>query len=81
MRNKRHVPLTTGLVALAIAACLAIWVGGLWGILGAALLAAFGIPSIKTALFASDREIRELTDPNLGRRPSEETNRKFRDRM
>lgn len=81
MRSNRHVPLIVGLAALAIAIYLAIWVGGLWGILGAALLAAFGIPSIKTALFASDREVRELTDPNLDRRPSEETIRKFTDRM
>ncbi len=75
------MPLIYGIVALALAAYLAIWTGGLWGILGAALLAAFGTPSIKTALFATDREIDELTDPDLSRKPSEETIRKFTDRI
>jgi hypothetical protein len=67
-----------GLGALALASYLAIGVGGIWGIAGAALLAAFGAPSLKTALFASDREIREMTgDAPL----SEETKRKFEDRL
>jgi hypothetical protein len=52
-----------------------------WGVLGAALLAAFGVPSVKTGLFASDKELQELTDPRLNRKPSESTIQNFKDRI
>lgn len=78
MSRNRHVPLIMGLAALALAAYLVIEVRGLWAWVGAPLLLVFAIPSIKTALFASDQEIRELT----GAAPlSEDTKRKFEDRI
>jgi hypothetical protein len=77
MRPKRHVPLIIGLAALALAVYLAVGIGAFWGILGAALLAMFAIPSIKTALFASDREVRELTGEA---QITEETKQKYEDR-
>lgn len=80
MKNNRHVPLIMGLLAIAIAIYLAIWIGGALGVLGAALLLAFGVSSIKTALFASDKEIQELTDPDLTRKPSETTIKNLEDR-
>jgi hypothetical protein len=77
-RSNRHVPLIMGVGALALAAYLVIDVRGLWAWIGTPLLLVFAIPSIKTALFASDQEIRELT----GAAPvNEETKRKFEDRL
>ena len=81
MKSKRHVPLILGLVSLAISMYLAVSVGGLLAIIIATLLAAFGFPSLKTAFFASDKEIQELTNPDMRVRPSEETEKKFEDRL
>jgi hypothetical protein len=77
----RHVPFTLGIIAIGLAVYLAVWVGGVLGITGATLLFAFGIPSLKTALFASDREIGELTNPDLSQKPSADTVNKFKDRV
>jgi hypothetical protein len=80
-RTKRFVPLIVGLIALSLAGYLAIWVGGLLAIVGAALLGAFAAASIKTALFATERAIDELTNPDLRQKPAEDTVKGFIDRI
>ena len=78
MKSNRHVPLIIGLFSIGIALWLIIYFSGWWKFIPAVLLLAFGWPSIKTAISASDKEIRELT----GEDPvSEETQKKFRDRV
>lgn len=78
MRTNRHVPLILGTFCVAGAGYLIVAHGGIWTIIIGALLLAFGIPSIKTGLFASRQELRELT----GEAPlSEETKRKLEDRV
>ncbi len=76
--RNRHVPLIMGIVALGLAAWLALGFSGWWRYIPATLLLAFGWVSLKTALFASDQELKELT----GTGPmSEETRKKFQDRL
>lgn len=81
MRSRRYVPLIMGLVSIAIAAYLAISIGGFFGIVGATLFVAFGFPALKTALFASDKEVHELTNPDMNEPISEETEKKFEKRL
>jgi hypothetical protein len=76
--SNRHVPFITGVVALGLAAWLALGSSGWWRYIPGTLLLAFGWASLKTALFASNRELKELT----GTGPvSEETRKKFKDRL
>lgn len=77
-RNHRYVPIIFGLVFIAAGVFLAIGVGKWWSILLGALCLMFGWPSLKTGLFASPKEIAEMTN---GGPASEETDRKFRDRL
>jgi hypothetical protein len=67
-----------GILCIAAAVVIVFIFDGWWRLFISALLLAFGWPSIKTALFASDREIDELT----GRKPvSKETEERFSDRI
>ena len=76
--RNRHVPLITGIVALGLAAWLALGFSSWWRYIPVTLLFAFGWVSLKTALFASNQELKELT----GTGPmSEETRKKFQDRL
>ena len=78
MSNNRHVPLIMGVLALALAAWLVLGFSGWWRYIPGTLLLAFGWMSLKTALFASNQELKELT----GTGPmSEETRKKFEDRL
>lgn len=73
--SNRHVPLITGVVALAAGIGLSVW--NLWLAIPGALLIWFGWVSLKTGMRASDEEIAELT----GRAAlSETTKQKFSDR-
>lgn len=75
---KRHVPLITGVVAIGIALWLVIGVSGWWKYLPGSLLLWFGWVSIKTGLFATDRENDELTSPGP---ISKKTEDRFKDRL
>jgi len=76
--SNRHVPVITGVVAIGLAAWLALGFSGWWRYIPGTLLLAFGWVSIKTAVFASPKELQELT----GEGPvSEETKRKLQDRL
>ncbi len=78
MSNNRHVPLITGVVAFGLAAWLVLGFAGWWRYIPGTLLLAFGWVSLKTALFASNQELKDLT----GTGPlSEETRKKFEDRL
>lgn len=78
MKSNRLVPLIMGILSIGIALWLIINFSDWWKFIPAVLLLAFGWPSLKTAIFATDREIKELTgeDPM-----SEETEKKFKDRI
>ena len=76
--SNRHVPLITGIVALALAGWLVFGFAGWWKYFPAGLLLAFGWASLKTGLFAPGKEIQELTGPDP---MSEETKRNFQDRL
>ena len=78
MSSNRHVPAITGIVALALAAWFLFGFSGWWRYIPSTLLLAFGWVSIKTALFASSKELRELTTSEP---MSEETRRKLEDRL
>ena len=78
MSNNRHVPLITGVITLGLAAWVILGFSGWWRYIPGTLLLAFGWVSLKTGLFASKQELRELT----GTGPmSEETRRKLEDRL
>ena len=72
------MPLITGIVALGLAAWLVLGFAGWWRCIPGTFLLAFGWVSLKTALFASNQELKELT----GTGPmSEETRKKFENRL
>ena len=78
MASNRHVPLITGIVAIGLAAWLVLGFSGWWRYIPGTLLLAFGWVSIKTTIFASPRELQELT----GEGPvSDETKQNFQDRL
>lgn len=76
MKKNRHVPWILGGGALALGLWL-ILQRGWWQFFVGCTLLWFGWVSVKTALFASDREIAELTGETM----SEETKKKFQDRF
>ena len=78
MSNNRHVPLITGVVALGFAVWLLLGFSSWWRYIPVTLLFAFGWVSLKTALFASNQELKELTGTGL---MSEETKKKLQDRL
>ncbi len=78
MSSNRHVPIILGAIALFLAPYLIFAFSGWWKYIVGTFLFIFGYASLKTALFASDQEIKELT----GTRPaSEETITKLKDRI
>ena len=78
MPTNRHVPIILGLASIAAALFFIFYFTGWWKFIPATLFLAFGWPSLKSGLFASNQEIRELT----GDAPiSEDTERKFKDRI
>lgn len=77
-RNNRHVPLILGIVSLGLALFLLLKFHS-WWIYGLGLcFFIFGWVSIKTFLFASDKEISELTGQS---QMSADTDKKFKDRI
>lgn len=70
--GNRYVPFISGLVALALAAWLIFAFEGWWKYLVGGLLFAFGWVSLKTAIFATDTEIEELTIPGPVSKKTEE---------
>ena len=79
MNRLRLVPLLSGVLAVGSAAFVLIGVGGLWIVLIATPLLAFGCVSIKTAFQGSEKEIVELTDNATTL--SEETKQNLGDRL
>lgn len=78
MFGNRHVPLIMGVMAIGIAIWLVLSFSGWWRYIPATLLLMFGWPSLKTAFFASDKEIEELTGRGA---MSDETRKNFEDRI
>lgn len=78
MSGNRHVPLIMGVVSIGIALWLIFGFSGWWRYIPATLLLMFGWPSLKTAFFASDTGIEELTGTGA---MSEEPRKKFEDRI
>ena len=78
MSSNRHVPIITGFVALALAAWFVLGFSGWWRYMPGTLLIAFGWVSLKTALFASNQELKEITSTGP---MSEDTRKKFEDRL
>lgn len=76
--NNRHVPIIVGIVSMALCSWLIFGFSGWWRYIPGTLLLAFGWVSIKTGLFASEKEIAELTRPG---KMSEDTRKKFEDRL
>jgi hypothetical protein len=76
--SKRHVPFITGAVCLAIAAFLLFRVHSKWTYFVGPLLILYGIGSLRTAVSATDEEIRQLTTSEP---MSDQTERKLRDRL
>ena len=75
-KANRHVPWIMGLASLAMAVWLFSFMNW-WQFLVGLLFLSFGWASVKTALFASDEEIHELTGGEM----SSETKRKLMDRL
>lgn len=59
---KRYVPLVMGIVGLGLAVTFLFGFGGWWRYIPATIFVAYGLFSIRVALFASDRVVRKLTD-------------------
>ena len=59
--SNRHVPIILGVIALVIAFYLVGAFSGWWRYLIGTLFFCFGYVSLKTALFASNQELKELT--------------------
>ena len=76
--GNRHVPLISGIVSIGIAAWFSYAFDGWWKYLIGGFLLAFGWVSIKTAFFATDTEIAELTSPGP---MSEKTEERFKKRL
>jgi hypothetical protein len=78
MSSNRHVPRILGVIALFLAFYFMGTFSGWWKYIVGTFLFIFGYVSLKTALFASDQEIKELTGTGPA---SEETMKKLRDRI
>jgi hypothetical protein len=70
--GNRHVPFLSGLAALGLAVWITLSFTGWWRYIVGTLLLAFGWVSLKTAIFATDREIHELTTPGPVSKKTEE---------
>jgi hypothetical protein len=76
--GNRHVPFICGIFAIGLATWVVFNFEGWWRFLIGAFLLAFGCASIKTAIWATDTEISELTKPGP---VSRKTNEKFQERL
>ena len=74
--SNRHVPIILGLVSLIAAILIAIKFDGWWVYLVGGILLMMACGALKTGFFASDKEIKELTEPGP---VSDETKKKFND--
>lgn len=61
--SNRHVPIIMGIIGLTFAFCIIIKFNGWWPYTVGGILAMFGCGLIKTGIFASEKEIIELTEP------------------
>ena len=77
-KSRRYVPVTFAAICVIVALFIFFKFGGLWTyiVVGFLLMLAWG--SMKTGLFASDKEIGELTAPGP---VSEDTKKRFQDRL
>jgi len=75
-RSNRYVPIILGFVSIIAAIFIVVSFRGWWTYIVGGILLMFGWPSLKTGLFASNKEIEELTEPDP---ISEETTRMFHD--
>ena len=76
--NNRHVPLIIGGICIGAAIWLLLGVTGWWRFIVGPVLLFIGWPALKTGLFASAKEIDELTGTGA---MSDETAQKFKDRI
>ena len=76
--KNRHVPLIMGVISVAAAFFIVFYFSGWWKYLVGIILLPFGWISLKTGLFATDKEIEELTTSTP---LSEKTKREFDDRL
>jgi len=77
-KSKRYVPLIFGAICLIVGLFILYQFSGLWSYIGTGFLLMLASGSIKSGLFASDKEIKELTEPGP---VSEDTKKKFQDRL
>jgi hypothetical protein len=77
-KRNRYVPVVFGAGCVGLALFVLYQFSGLWRYIVAGFLLVSAWASIKTGLFASDREIRELTESGP---VSEDTKKKFQDRL
>ena len=77
-RSNRHVPIIWGIVCLIGAFFIFVKFSGWWTYIVGGLLLMLGWVSLKTGLFASQKEIKELTEVEP---VSEETKKKFQNRL
>jgi len=77
-RSNRYVPIIIGLVCIIAAILIVVNFRGWWTYIVGGLLFMLGLPSLKTGLFASDKEITELTESGP---VSEETTKNLQDRV
>lgn len=77
-KTRRDVPLVIGAIQIAIGIFFVVYFEGWWKYLVAGFFVWGGWAALKTGLFGSDKEIRELTEdgPVL-----EDTERKFKERL
>lgn len=77
-RKRRAIPIVWGIVVLAFAIIIIAIFKGWWKYIAGGLLVSIGWGAIKTGLYASEKEINELTEPGP---VSEDTKKKFQDRL
>jgi hypothetical protein len=77
-RSNRYVPIIWGVVCLIGAFYIFIKFSGWWTYILGGILLMLGWVSLKTGFFASQKEIKELTEPGP---VSAETKKKFQDRL
>ena len=78
MRSNRHVPYILGFLTIGLSLWLTFSFTSWWRFIPSTLLFMFGWASLKTAIFASHLEIKELTSLEPA---SEETMQKLKDRL
>ena len=76
--SNRYVPIIVGIFNLSVAILIFVYFSGWWTYLIGGFLIMFGWVSLKTGLFASEKEIIELTEPGP---VSEDTQKHFQDRL